>query len=54
MWPIGWGTAPYAELLPSRPIRPGSAAVLELAGRSEAELVAGLAETGRIARASQA
>jgi sugar phosphate isomerase/epimerase len=52
--PIGWGTVPYAELLPSLPIRPGSAAVLELAGRYNMELEASLAETGRIARAIQA
>lgn len=52
--PIGWGTVPYAELLPSLPIRPGSAAVLELAGRYDTELEASLAETGRIARAIQA
>ncbi len=47
--PIGWGSVPYDALLTDLPIRPGSAAVLELAGRYDTELEASLAETGRIA-----
>lgn len=47
--PIGWGSVPYDALLTDLPVRPGCAAVLELAGRYDTELEASLAETGRIA-----
>jgi len=49
--PIGWGSVPYDILLEDLPIRPGCAAILELAGRHEIELELTLAHVaGLMAR----
>jgi len=49
--PIDWGSVPYDILLEDLPIRPGCAAILELAGRHEIELEPTLAHVaGLMAR----